>query len=296
MKTGGLNILILFLVLNGRPSGAQECASAANIYSFGYDGKSYEIVKEKKNWIASAACALERGGHLVHLDDADEQTAVYDAIVHGAGIPVNYVSVPDGGGIAYIWIGATDRSAEGTWIWDGKNSGTGTNFWNGQGANGAGNGTAVGGLFNNWGGSSTSVPKEPDDFNSNQDGAAIGLREWPSGSGTLGVAGEWNDIAITNNLYFIIEYDPTGIPDRGQEKFKFTPNPVKNLLTVTSVQQNLPFTEIRILTGDGKEATRLIIPPSQTHTIDLSGFPAGNYMAGVGYQSGKWYYHLIIKQ
>jgi hypothetical protein len=54
-------------------------------------------------------------------------------------------------------------------------------------------GSAVGGLYNNWG-------NEPDDFYG-QDGLAIALTNWPNG-----FAGEWNDVSQSNTLYYLIEY------------------------------------------------------------------------------------------
>ena len=90
-----------------------------------------------------------------------------------------------GGGIAYVWIGATDQQTEGTWLWDGNNDNTGGNFWIGQGTNGSGNGAAVGGAFFYWGGTSTGTPNEPDDYANAQDHAAIGLAGWPSGTNLL---------------------------------------------------------------------------------------------------------------
>ena len=177
-----------------------QCASTANIYQFSYNGKNYEIVKGLKTWVNAAACAVERGGYLVHIDDQNEQDTIYDAIINGAGISSTYASVWDGGGVAYVWIGATDINTEGIWLWDGNNDNIGTNFWNGQGIAGTGGGSAVGGAYNNWGNAFGETPNEPDN-SGNQDAAGIALEAWP-----FGTPGEWNDIIITNNLYFIIEY------------------------------------------------------------------------------------------
>jgi hypothetical protein len=96
---------------------------------------------------------------------------------------------------------------EGTWLWDVNNDGTGVHFWNGQGANGSGNGTVVSGKYTNWGGTSKGTFQEPDDYNNDQDAAAIGLAGWPNGTTNLGIAGEWNDIISTSSIYYIVEYD-----------------------------------------------------------------------------------------
>lgn len=172
-----------------------QCASNSNIYTFTFAGKSYELVKEQKNWSDAAACAVERGGYLVKIDSLAEQTAIYDAIV-ASGVANNYKPLSDAGGTSYVWIGATDKVTEGTWLWDGDNNGVGINFWNGQGANGSNNGVIVGNSYVNWGGKQTGTINEPDNY-SDQDAAAIGLTGWPYGQNYLGKTGEWNDIKIS---------------------------------------------------------------------------------------------------
>jgi hypothetical protein len=179
-------------------------------YSFSSNGKSYEIITTRYSWTNAASNATTKGGYLVHIDSQTEQNTIYDAIVNGANISSTYVSITDGGGIAYIWIGANDKQSEGTWNWDGNNDGTGDNFWNGQGEAGDGQGSVVSGKFHNWGGKSQNTfPNEPDNYNSTQDASAIALAAWP-----YGTAGEWNDINETNQLYFIIEYDYSGKPGK----------------------------------------------------------------------------------
>ncbi len=207
MKKPILLILFTLLITNV----FSQCADTSNIFEFTFNGKNYEVVKELKSWDAAAACAVERGGYLVEINDQAEQDAVYDAIINGAGVSPTYISISNGGGIAYVWIGATDKDVEGTWLWDGDNDNAGINFWDGEGAAGAGNGTPVGGAYNNWGGSSTGTIKEPDNWGTGQNQAAIGLAGWPSGTTILGIPGEWNDINGTNAIYYVIEYDNTNI-------------------------------------------------------------------------------------
>lgn len=206
------NLIFISVYLLSVTLSFSQCATNSNIYTFNYMGKKYEIVKEMKSWTAASACAVERGGYLAEINDIDEQDTIMNAIFKGALISQTYTQVTDGGGTAYIWIGATDKTTEGKWMWDGINNGNGINFWNGQGAAGAGDGSAVSGKYVNWGGTTKGIPNEPDDYNSNQDAAAIALDGWPSGTELLGSEGEWNDINITDTLYYIIEYDkPNGL-------------------------------------------------------------------------------------
>jgi hypothetical protein len=208
-----------------------QCASNSNVYTFTWSGKTYEVVKEMKTWSAAAACAVERGGYLVEINDQNEQNAVYDAITKGAGVSPTYTVVQQGGGIAYVWIGATDQLKEGEWLWDGNNDAMGTNFWNGQGKNGTGNGSAVSNAYHNWGGKSKGIPNEPDNFNLSQHHGAIGLANWPSGSGSLGSAAEWNDIPGTSLLYFVIEKNSTtGLNEPRKERLDIFPNPSTGLI------------------------------------------------------------------
>ena len=58
-------IFILSAILCRTAVLAQSCASQENIYSFGYNGKNNEVVKEMKTWENSSLCAVERGGYLV---------------------------------------------------------------------------------------------------------------------------------------------------------------------------------------------------------------------------------------
>ncbi len=161
----------------------------STIVEFSYDGKDYEIVKENKTWVASAAFASERGGFLAEINDLAEQNAVFNALGSASIIASNTVA-PDGGDASYVWIGGNDITTEGNWFWDGNNDGTGNQFWMGTLS-----GTPINSLYNNWG-------DEPDDFGTGQDGLGLALTNWP-----FGVAGQWNDLAQNNELYFLIEFD-----------------------------------------------------------------------------------------
>jgi hypothetical protein len=161
----------------------------STIVEFTYNGKNYEIVKENRTWVASAAFASERGGFLAEINDLAEQNAIFNELGNASIIASNTVA-PDGGNASYVWIGGNDITSEGNWFWDGNNDGTGIQFWMGTQS-----GTPINSLYNNWG-------DEPDDFGSGQDGLGLALTDWP-----FGIAGQWNDVTQNNELYFLIEFD-----------------------------------------------------------------------------------------
>lgn len=80
------------------------------------------------------------------------------------------------------WLGGTDTDVEGDWLWvTGPESGQ--QFW--QGTSG---GSAVGGMYENWGGG------EP-----NNSGNEDGVHMRPDGF--------WNDIPLSTNYNYVIEWD-----------------------------------------------------------------------------------------
>lgn len=176
---------------------------------FYHSGHSYKVIKKNKTWVEAAADAVAMGGYLAEIGSKAEQEAIYKGILD-AKISPTYTKVADGGGVGYIWIGANDMANEGKWIWNGANkSGSSTSFWSGSNT-----GSAVAGAYNNWGGTSANKLNEPDNFTDSsvspngQNAAAIGLANWPDGdSSPLGKAGEWNDIADTNKIYYVVEFD-----------------------------------------------------------------------------------------
>ncbi len=169
-----------------------------NIYMFTYNNKTYEVVKEAKTWEEASKFAIDRDGYLAEINNEAENNALFDEASKNAGIDTSNTSAPDGGGASYLWLGGNDIAEEGSWVWNGNNDGNATNFWKGKSATNGG--TPIDNLYNNWG-------NEPDDYNSNQDGLALALTQWPLNSGHLGKASQWNDVNHTNKLYFIIEFD-----------------------------------------------------------------------------------------
>ena len=171
-----------------------ECVSAEQIHAFVYEGKNYELIKLNRNWELAAACAVERGGYLAEINSSAENAALYNEIIQNANIDPDNTVANDGGQASYIWLGGNDATTEGSWYWDGDNDGVGIHFWEGDAS-----GSAIDNLFTNWG-------IEPDDFDG-QDGLGLGITQWPIVSGALGNPRQWNDIALSNELYYIIEFD-----------------------------------------------------------------------------------------
>lgn len=262
-----------------------QCADSANIYTFTYNGHTYEIVKELQTWDSAASCAVSRGGYLVEINSSDEQDSIYNQIVNSANIASNYVTINNGGGIAYIWIGATDQANEGIWIWDGNNDGNGTNFWTGEGANGANNGSAVGGNYTNWGGTSSGTENEPDNYGSGQNHAAIGLSGWPAGTTILGNAGEWNDIIGSSEVYYIIEYDNTSIYNNEEKDYGVYPNPTKNNLIIEI--EEFKKAELYDAKGD-------LVLVSENKSLNIEGFNSGIYFLKIFTQNNYYSEKIII--
>ena len=260
-------ITAIALMISNHNAGAQ-CASAANIYPFVYNGQNYEVIKENKTWIDAAACAVERGGILTEINDDLEQGAIFNELNSNANITTSNTIAPDGGGGAYAWIGGNDLTTEGTWIWDGNNDGTGAQFWMGDY-----NGSAVGGLYNNWG-------NEPDDYGG-QDALGLSLNGWP-----LGVAGEWNDVAHTNTLYFVIEYsNSVGVNDIDFKDLKLFPNPVTDVLTIQN--GNLNLSEAIISNAIGQTVRTIKLNNSSSVEIDLPELGQGLYFVKINSTNGK---------
>lgn len=287
MKTLIFTLFTVFLNLTV----LAQCADSVNIYTFTYQGKTYEVVKQMKTWTNAAACAVERGGYLVEINSSGEQAAVHDAIINGAGVSTTYTSVSNGGGIAYVWIGATDQQTEGNWVWNGNNDSISAAFWTGQGANGTGGGAAVNGAYYNWGGTSTGTAKEPDNW-SNQDHAAIGLTGWPAGTTNLGIPGEWNDIIGTSSLYFVIEYDGVKINNNKTEKsILIYPNPAYDKINLKNID-GIASLEISNILGKKVYFNNTV---TNNTTIDISSLGQGLYFVTLTKGAETYTQKILVK-
>lgn len=258
MRARILLLVLIIFTMNDYNASAQ-CASASNIYSFVYNGNTYEIIKENKTWIDAAACAMERGGYLTEINDASEQDAIFTELNTNANIIAGNTIAPDGGGGSYVWLGANDLQEEGAWMWDGHHDNNGVQFWQGTTS-----GNPVGGLYSNWG-------NEPDDWNG-QDALAISLNGWP-----YGVAGQWNDVDHENDLYYVIEYSGlVGFEEMNSTEINVYPNPAKDVICIEN-KSGINITKMIIIDLLGKEIKEIAISNSSKQTIDISELNNGVY-------------------
>lgn len=195
-------LLLLMLVVLSCSVG-----SAVGQQTLFYDGHVYQLIKENRTWSNAAGDAAGRllngeAGHLVVIEDQEENAALFEFLTfHVPSSEYDRTRAPDGGNGVYVWIGASDLTVEGDWIWDGDGDGTGELFWQGLGRSG---GQIIDGRYNNWGHYPTADQQwEPDNSSGGlQDAAGMGVANWPRG-----FAAEWNDIRATNSLYYLIEFD-----------------------------------------------------------------------------------------
>ena len=185
--------------------------SAYADFEFEHGGHTYRVVTTGAtfaNALTAAAAATsssgDTDGYLANIESSSENAAIAAALANNiASSAYASTTAADGGQSAYVWIGADDRTSEGTWVW---NTLSGTQaFWSGDKT-----GSAVGGAYHNWG-TEAGTQNEPDNFQGGQDAAGIGLQTWPNPSlnagVVLGTAGQWNDVAASNELYYIIEWN-----------------------------------------------------------------------------------------
>jgi hypothetical protein len=181
------------------------CSPAAADFNFLHGGHTYLVVEQGRTWDAAAADALTRqvagaAGHLAIVENAAENTAIFNALLANITVPeFNNTRAPDGGNGAFVWLAANDIQVEGNWIWDGDGDHNGTLFYQGRGNAGGG---SIGGAYHNWG-TFNGANWEPDNSAQGlQDAGGIALANYPRG-----LAGQWNDVVATNALYYIVEFD-----------------------------------------------------------------------------------------
>lgn len=184
------------------------CQPVVADFTFQFNGHTYQVKTAPLNWASAQSAASNSTfngaqGYLAVISSEAENTAIYEQLESNIkASSFNLTSASDGGGSAYVWIGANDIATEGIWVWDA----TKVQFWSGNQA-----GSAVGSSYSNWG-TGGGRQNEPDNTNQ-QDAAALALQTWPNPSlnagFVLGTAGQWNDVDVSNTLYYIIEYETT---------------------------------------------------------------------------------------
>lgn len=161
----------------------QDAKSVANetVATFEGDGSVYSVYSTAMTWAKANAYAKSLGGQLAVIEDENENDFLYGQIMDlMSSSDLAKSTAKDGGGAAYVWLGATDAVTEGVWKWVNNEDLDTDNFmW---GINGS--------------------LSEPDDFGEKQDHLALGLQDWP-----VGDAGQWNDINGSNKLFFVVEFE-----------------------------------------------------------------------------------------
>lgn len=255
-----------------------QCADSDNIYSFVYDDKTYEVIKENKTWEDAAACAVARGGILAEINDQAEQDAIFNELNSNAAITNGDTQAPDGGGGAYVWIGGNDLATEGDWVWDGDNDDSSTQFWMGTET-----GSPVDGLYNNWG-------NEPDNFQ-NQDALGLSLNGWPRGS-----MGQWNDVDHLNTLFYVVEHATVLSTAKNElnSKIKIFPNPATDEINIIST--DLQITEIVLISSSGQRLNSFKYSDGiSAKNINISKLSSGLYFLKIRAKNGKFITKSIIK-
>lgn len=283
---------ITSLLLLGTTTTKGQTVSQNNIHSFEHQGKRYQIITEMKTWIEATEYATNQGGYLAEINNQEEQDAIYNALQNNIpDFSINPPIAQDGGGASYAWIGGNDIQQEGSWVWNGNNNENKTPFWQG-----GKRGDAIDNQYSNWG-TTYGEQNEPDNYLNNQDGVAIALNNWPQGIGSwpLGNAGQWNDLAITNKLYFVIEYPITTINHKlSNNSIILYPNPTRNYVTIQNTKKD--WQKITIYTITGETLLTQKTKEEETIKINLSNYPKGIYIIECINNKGEIKKNKIIKK
>lgn len=265
------------------PLFSQELCDTTDMYTFDYNGKSYAIVKDKKGWNHALFCAHELGGTLAIINNQEEQDAIW-AEIPNAEIENNNTIANDGGQVPYLWLGGNDMNIEGEWLWVNEDNQT-TQFWEGSK-----DGSAIGGLYNNWG--SNEWGGEPDNSLDDQDALGLALTDWPFGN-----AGQWNDLNENNPLYFIVEItadtteneDTVSIWDHTQViNVSIYPNPAFDFFIV----DNDDIKKISIINNLGQVLLKSNIEPSKK--VNIRALNEGFYFVILEDSSNRKYVEKIL--
>ncbi len=272
-------ILVIAALLASYLPISGQCADDANIYSFTYNGHSYEVVKENKTWTDASTCAISRNGYLAEINDEAEQDAVFTALTDNAGIVTD--NTQNQFGTASVWLGGSDAGTEGSWIWDGNNDGMGAQFWSG-----GPNGSPVGGLYSNWGTS----PAEPDN-SGGQDHLTIIIK--PSAVNF----GLWNDLVSTNTIYYLIEYNEVVSTEEVVLKENITvyPNPFTNFISIEN-NSEIAVDRISIMNILGQNIKTIYPIELTNNEINVADLEDGMYLLILHFENGEVVSRKVLKE
>lgn len=271
-------ILFLIALLFNSNTVFAQCAQASNIYSFSYNGHTYEVVKENKTWMEAVDCAVNRNGYLVELNDEAEHDQVFFEVANNAGIVTN--NTQNQFGTASLWMGGSDAGIEGNWIWDGDNDGMGPQFWSG-----ASNGMPIGGFFTKWGIS----PAEPDN-SGDQDHLTLIIKTTATNFGL------WNDLKSNNSIYYVIEYDNLSSTQnlRLKNNLKIYPNPFENFISIDN-QNDESIQQIEIFNMMGQKLKSFNKSILNLTKIELTDLSQGIYIVNIHFDNGEMVSKRIMK-
>ena len=97
---------------------------------YSYNGHQYTLTMEHSNWVDAEAEAITVGGHLVTINDVDEQNWLLDTASNPFGDQYNrdFQGIPNGNA---AWIGLEyiggDKDSPSSWEWQ---NGEPITFWN----------------------------------------------------------------------------------------------------------------------------------------------------------------------
>lgn len=281
MKTQKIILLFLALLLQSTFIFSQ-CVDETNIYTFDFNGHTYEIVKENKNWVEAINCAVERGGFLTEIETEEEGNTIFEEITNNAGININ--NTENQFGTSAVWIGGNDNETEGVWIWDGDNDGVGTQFWQG-----GTNGNPVGGAYTNWGVN----PPEPDNNTGFQNKLTLTIDTFVP---NFGLWNDLKDLANLNTIYFIIEYNT--ILSVGENSLKTLlityPNPFTNFITISN-KTGLVIQKIKVIDNLGKVISTIKKEEISNDKVDVSNLSNGIYFLNIYFENDTSVMKKMVK-
>ncbi len=120
-------LVIVGLVLGGNwiSRTSSEIAEANGVSGWIFNPATshyYKLQPDCPGWLSCEATAVSEGGHLVTINDANEQDWLVTTF----------------GSTDYFWIGYTDKDAEGSWVWISGEPTTYTNWASGEPSNSGG--------------------------------------------------------------------------------------------------------------------------------------------------------------